>query len=67
MTAALPGVAPIYDDGRLKVYPTPPKQETQRYLTGILREELGDMNLSKIGRTWPDTNELMLAFGKYNT
>ncbi|GIK41495.1 MAG: hypothetical protein BroJett011_53280 [Chloroflexota bacterium] len=33
VAAALPGVAPIYDDGRLKVYPTPPKQETQPYLT----------------------------------
>lgn len=33
VTAALPGVAPIYDDGRLKVYPTSPKQETQPYLT----------------------------------
>jgi hypothetical protein len=33
VAAALPGVAPIYDDGRLKVYQSPSKQETQPYLT----------------------------------
>ncbi|MBE7552243.1 MAG: hypothetical protein HS126_14335 [Anaerolineales bacterium] len=33
VAVALPGVAPIYDDGRLKVYPTPSKQATQPYLT----------------------------------
>ncbi len=33
VAASLPGIAPIYDDGRLKVYQSPPKQETQPYLT----------------------------------
>jgi hypothetical protein len=33
VAAALPGATPIYDDGRLKVYQAPPKQETQPYLT----------------------------------
>jgi hypothetical protein len=33
VVAALPGAWPIYDDGRLKVYQTPPKQETRPYLT----------------------------------
>jgi hypothetical protein len=33
VAAALPGVAPIYDDGRLKVYQSPPRQETWPYLT----------------------------------
>lgn len=32
LAAALPDAAPIYDDGRLKVYPSPPKTETQPYL-----------------------------------
>jgi hypothetical protein len=33
LKAALPAATPIYDDGRLKVYQTPPKQKTQPYLT----------------------------------
>jgi hypothetical protein len=33
LSAALPGLRPIYDDGRLKVYQSPPKQQTQPYLT----------------------------------
>jgi hypothetical protein len=33
VAAALPGVTPIYDDGRLKVYSAPPKQVTQPYLS----------------------------------
>jgi hypothetical protein len=34
VTAALPaGLAPVYDDGRLKVYQTPPRQAVQPYLT----------------------------------
>lgn len=32
LAAALPGATPIYDDGRLKVYPSPPKGETYPYL-----------------------------------
>jgi hypothetical protein len=33
LAAALPGALPVYEDGRLKVYASPPKQETQPYLT----------------------------------
>jgi hypothetical protein len=33
VAAALPGVAPMYDDGRLKVYQSPPKDETYPYLS----------------------------------
>jgi hypothetical protein len=33
VAAALPGVVPIYDDGRLKVYQSPPKGDTQPYLS----------------------------------
>ncbi|MFN8458216.1 MAG: hypothetical protein U0401_26790 [Anaerolineae bacterium] len=33
LAAALPGAAPIYDDGRLKVYQTPAKTDTQPYLS----------------------------------
>lgn len=33
LAAALPGVAPVYEDGRLKVYRTPPRQDIQPYLT----------------------------------
>lgn len=33
VAAALPGAVPVYDDGRLKVYQTPPKTETRPYLT----------------------------------
>jgi hypothetical protein len=33
VAAALPEAAPVYDDGRLKVYQAPPKQETQPYLS----------------------------------
>jgi hypothetical protein len=33
LAAALPGAQPIYADGRLKVYQSPPKQATQAYLT----------------------------------
>lgn len=33
VAAALPGVAPIYEDGRLKVYSSPPKGETAPYLS----------------------------------
>ncbi len=33
VSAALPGVSPVYDDGRLKVYQTPPKTQTESYLT----------------------------------
>ncbi len=33
VSAALPEARPVYDDGRLKVYQAPPKQETQPYLT----------------------------------
>ncbi len=33
VAAALPNIAPVYDDGRLKVYQTPPKTDTQPYLT----------------------------------
>jgi hypothetical protein len=33
VSAALPGLSPVYDDGRLKVYQTPPKQATEPYLT----------------------------------
>jgi len=33
VAAALPGIQPVYDDGRLKVYPTPPKVETVPYLS----------------------------------
>ena len=31
--AALPQARPVYEDGRLKVYQAPPKQETQPYLS----------------------------------
>jgi len=33
LLAALPGAAPIYDDGRLRVYQTPPQTETVPYLS----------------------------------
>jgi hypothetical protein len=33
VAAALPGAAPIYDDGRLKVYQSPPREETRPYLS----------------------------------
>jgi len=33
VAAALPNASPIYDDGRLKVYQTPAKGETQPYLS----------------------------------
>ncbi len=33
VAAALPDVAPVYDDGRLKVYQSPPQTETQPYLS----------------------------------
>lgn len=32
LAAALPGASPVYDDGRLKVYQSPPKGATQPYL-----------------------------------
>lgn len=33
LAAALPNAAPVYDDGRLKVYQTPPKTDTRPYLS----------------------------------
>lgn len=33
VAAALPYAAPVYDDGRLKVYQSPPKTETRPYLS----------------------------------
>jgi hypothetical protein len=33
VAAALPNAAPVYDDGRLKVYQSPPKTETRPYLS----------------------------------
>ena len=33
VAAALPGLEPVYDDGRLRVYQTPPKNDTQPYLS----------------------------------
>jgi hypothetical protein len=33
VAAALPGATPVYNDGRLKVYQSPPKIETQPYLS----------------------------------
>jgi hypothetical protein len=33
VTQALPNATPIYEDGRLKVYPSPPKGETRPYLS----------------------------------
>jgi hypothetical protein len=41
--AALPETTPIYDDGRLKVYPTPPRQNIVTYLT--------------LGNSWSDRQE----------
>lgn len=43
VSVALPGQSPIYDDGRLKVYQTPPKQATEPYLT--------------LGNGWSDRQE----------
>ena len=43
VAAALPDAVPIYDDGRLKVYQSPPKTETQPYLS--------------LGEGWSDRRE----------
>lgn len=51
VAAALPGIAPVYDDGRLKVYQSPPKQETQPYLSlgngWGKRQENGDGSVTR--------------------
>lgn len=47
LAAALPGALPIYDDGRLKVYQSPPKTETQPYLS--LGEGWGGRDVSDEG------------------
>ena len=43
VSAALPDATPVYDDGRLKVYQSPPKTETQPYLS--------------LGQGWGDRRE----------
>ncbi len=58
VAVALPGIEPIYDDGRLKVYQSPPKQETAPYLSlgegWSDRQEQGD---GLIKRTFPTGQE----------
>lgn len=43
VAAALPQTAPVYDDGRLKVYHTPPRQQIEPYLS--------------LGNGWSDRQE----------
>ena len=47
VAAALPGIAPVYEDGRLKVFASPPKEETAPYLS--LGEGWGDRQMQDNG------------------
>jgi hypothetical protein len=61
VAAALPGVSPIYDDGRLKVYEAPPKIDTQPYLSlgdGWSKREQDQTGL--LSRSFSATSELLL-------
>ena len=64
VAAALPGATPIYDDGRLKVYQAPPKQETQPYLTlgdgWSKRQENGAGSVTRTFSTGKSQPELFL-------
>ncbi|MCB0167438.1 MAG: hypothetical protein KDI79_24625 [Anaerolineae bacterium] len=58
VAAALPGIAPMYEDGRLKVYASPPKGETVPYLS--FGEGWGDRQEQADGfvtRTLGDTEQ----------
>lgn len=53
VAAALPDTSPIYDDGRLKVYPTPPRQNIVTYLTlGDGWSERQESETGQISRTF---------------
>ncbi len=54
VAAALPGASPVYDDGRLKVYQSPPKEETTPYLSiGDGWGDRQDDGNGLISRTFP--------------
>ena len=50
VAAALPNIAPIYEDGRLKVYQSPAKTETQPYLS--------------LGQGWSERQETTLTVSR---
>ena len=64
VAAALPGVAPVYDDGRLKVYQAPPKTVTEPYLSlgeGWGERQAQDTSVSRtLGSSKTQPTELFL-------
>lgn len=63
VAAALPGVAPIYDDGRLRVYQTPPKIETRAYLSlGAGWSDRQDQGDGLLVRTMPHNGSFAELF-----
>lgn len=65
LSAALPGAAPIYEDGRLKVYRSPPRGEAHPYLTlgsgwGGRQEDDSQQPVRTISGKGPNQAELFL-------
>ena len=65
LAAALPGASPIYENGRLKVYQSPPRGEIQPYLAlgsgwGQRRDNDGQRPLRTISGAHPVRAELFL-------